>query len=243
MNSRKTNYVIAAWSGERRETLDKLRDSSVYENDRACYLRTHLSAIVRHSQVIDHVTVVVPHNPDESADFNQFIRSIEVDGWPEISNISVLRRPNDRLSFGSYSDAFDLFRMDFTHWIFIEDDYVFCLDGFDRALLDLYDDLHARSSCGFLAARVRRRRVTRRSYAAVCVGITTTDVLDVVWEQNGCLPGNMPSTFSDGFLDAGFSLSDLRGVYNVRFCRHGYIRNEFFGSKPLILSPIEEIVK
>jgi len=128
----KTNYMLATWSGSR-----------FLRNTHNHCLEDHL----KHLNSIDHnlsqITIGYPENLDESQDHKDFMSSLK-----ELNNgtpIVVMPMTNKGLSYGQWARMFSACP-GFDHHIFIEDDYVPVLDGFDEILVDMFE----KSDCGFL---------------------------------------------------------------------------------------------
>jgi len=228
------NYVIAAWSGKRREGNDK------YHKDRAYYLRQHLRSLrkLKHSN-ISQITIVIANNTREPKRFTRYVESL-----PDkigSTKLIVHRRENKGQSYGSYSYAYDIYRHRFSHYIFIEDDYLFVKDNFD---LEMAAHLRARKNCGFLCSLVLPTPSHDYPHAAISNGIATSRALKKIWKKFGSLPHDKndrndrnPYTtwpqllFSWAFIDIGMNLEDLSNVCRIPFNHIGILR--YYGDKEL----------
>lgn len=131
---RKINYVIATWGQERKGLVKSYP-----------YLAKHIDQLnkVRHS--FSQVTIGRPRCPNELPNYTSCIDNLKSlkDGTP----IVVHEMPNEGMSYGQYSRIFDLYRDQFTHYLFMEDDYVPVEDDFDTILADMFDE---KEKCGYL---------------------------------------------------------------------------------------------
>ena len=55
-------------------------------------------------------------------------------------NITYMYKQNNGLSFGSWNTVVNHYRNEYDYYIFSEDDYVFCMDYFDRILVNEYNN-------------------------------------------------------------------------------------------------------
>ena len=138
LNSR-INYVIAVWSGHRRGSVA----------DETYFLKKHLISLKNRMHSLSQITISIAHNPRESVKFREFVKTLdhEISGVP----VKIIRRPNDGLSYGAFVDAFYRYGSFFDHYIFVEDDYVFCKDNFDSILLQMFE---FSPHCGYLASLI-----------------------------------------------------------------------------------------
>lgn len=135
--STKICYVIGAWSGGRR-FINKF-----YLRDPAYFLRTQMKFLGELKHNLSAVVVVAPHDPEKPEGFERYLRKIN--GKSVRAPVIVLRRPNIGASYGSWQHAYDLFKGEYTHYMFVEDDYVPVVDNFDQKFLDL---MEAKEGCG-----------------------------------------------------------------------------------------------
>lgn len=210
----RVNYIIAAWSGPRRDGGSGL----------AC-LKKQLNqlSVLKHS--IAQVTIVVPDNPGEPSDFRGYVENRvalveETGGIP----VTVLRRPNIGLSYGSWSYAYEETRMLFDYYIFMEDDYYFVEDNFDEKLIRMASWSNA-YVCGF----VSKRGTTW--WPGNSNGICSVGNLEKVYRKHGGLPfdnnardGNYTEesgqiAWGEKFTEAGVQLDDITREYA---CLHWY---------------------
>lgn len=183
-NPGKTIYVIAAWSGNRRDNYP------LYVKDRTHYLRLHLKKLSQLQHNLSEILIVSPDNPyDESKAFNSFLDT-ELPSAIGSATISVLRRHNMGMSYGSYSDAFksetDAGRI-WDWWILMEDDHIPVLDHFDSILKNCF---RRKPNCGALWGHVSRGPGPTVFPVLGCVscGITTGSIMQEVWDKHGILP-------------------------------------------------------
>jgi len=213
-----THYVIATWSGPRRG------DNFSYENDRACFLRRHLEKLTKLNHNLSQITVAVPHNPDESSKFDAYIKSLpdNLAGTP----LQVLHRDNKGQSYGSYSDVYAQHRDNFDYYIFIEDDYIPSQDNFDKELITIFNE---KPNCGYLCSLFLDNEYG--PHAALSNGITSSEVLELIWEKFGEIPhqevykysSSSQIAFSRSFLKVGREIHDTTCKYRAPFNRLGHL--------------------
>jgi len=211
-NMGRTNYVVAAWTGARRG--DPELDGSIY-------LHHHLKALEAYEHELSQITVVAPRNPHETSRVAEMLENLD-GARIQHASVTLLRRENTGLSYGSFSYAYERFRGAFEYYIFVEDDYVFVRNHFDRILIDMFAQ---RPGCGFLCQLVRPYHGL--PIAAISNGITRRDILAKVWERFGELPhvahsghrydDNQQVGFGRAFEDVGYALEDFSDVFRSPF--------------------------
>jgi len=210
----KINYIIACWSGKRRDCI--------VNKHPAYYLQKHIEMLSKFKHNISQITVVIPHNPKEPLEYRNYINHIK-----KRSIIKVIERENFGQSYGSYSAAFHKYR-DFNYYIFIEDDWVFVQDNFDKKLIDFFNDANCGYLCG-LTGMYRKDKV-----ASISNGITTSKILNLIWDKFKCIPhGNTNKNpysvssqvqFSRAFTTVKKDICDITREYAVPFNAFGKLK-------------------
>lgn len=219
----KLNYVLAAWSGNRR-TPDP-----AYAADPAFFLREHFRSLQELRHNLSRVTVCVPHNPGEPAAFAAFRR--EAPKTLGAAEVVWLDRPNVGMSYGSWNDTFLATRGEFTHYVLMEDDYQFCLDDFDRILLGLL-----RPKVGLLCGMVRDEA---GPHPAIALGIAPAECLADIVRLDGRLPHARDDLYGsaerhgqiawgNALRRTGWGLEDWMSTHRTVF-RYGLDRSCHFG--------------
>ncbi len=203
----KINYVIAAWSGVRRDGGNGLR-----------YLRKQISQLDLLDHSLSQVTVMVPHNPDEPSDFSAYVAALA-----EKPGFVIVRCKNEGVSYGSWSRAYEKWRTAFDFYIFMEDDYHFVEDHFDRTLVTMLKG-HG-YLCGFVSEK------DGVQWPGNAIGIARSEVLEKVRQVYGQLPFDRQAaggryTEANGqvewglaFQRAGYTIADITDQYA---CLHWY---------------------
>lgn len=238
----KINYSLAAWSGKRRE-IDHCGG----------YLDEHLDLLNRLKHNLAQVTIAHPFNPEESQEYTKKLFNLKKlkNGIP----IVVLDQPNIGISYGHWSRTFGKYRSSFDYYIFIEDDYVPVVDHFDQLLVTLYDNFRRIRNCGYLCSLFFDGNGSYCTWpipphAGISNGISSSDVLEQVWQKFGMLPHDTHENynsgqvlFSSGFLECGFEIMDYVTMYRslYHFNRTDKLRWYSFDGKQCkdILAPIQ----
>lgn len=231
------NYVIASWSGPRRNIVYQ-----PHTKDPAFYIREHLESlrVLRHN--LSQITLVVPQNKKEPPAFTEFVSIVEKAGKINGTPLVVYRRKNIGLSYGSWSDVFGHYRSTFSHYIFTEDDYKFSQDNFDSILKSYMTEKTA-----YVAGLVRPM-YNFPLHAAVAIGLCKSEALENVWVKYGCLPHASDSNYhsaeqigqigmSQAMIRQGWKLRDVTDKYSVHF-RHVNNVIEKFGRGTVLIEPI-----
>ena len=228
------NYVLACWSGLRRVNPPE------YVTDRSVFLKKHLESLVALRHNLAQITLVINHNPEEPPEYAKFIDSL-----PNHLNdvpLQVIRRSNRGFSYGGYSTAYAVTKAkQFTHYMLMEDDYVFCLNNFDDIMVNLQED---NPNCGFLTfwlaegsipwitRRIRKlnlpgpktKAILHRAkkfcperfvYARITLGLLKADAAAKMWERFKCLPHATGTTHDECKIGGQFCLP--AGVQQVGF--------------------------
>jgi len=208
---RKINYIIATW-GQRRKC--PLKDYP--------YLAKHIEQLNKIKHELCQVTVGRPECPNELPYYTECIENLKSldDGTPVV----VHEMPNTGVSYGQYSRIFDMYRDQFTHYIFMEDDYIPVEDNFDTTLAEMFDQMN----CGYLCGLVfsdKKYRSNWGPHAGVSNGISSYEVLKAIWDIHGCLPhiGRQRQeqiVFSQGFLKNGHTIEDYLHKYRTLYFQH-----------------------
>lgn len=117
-------YVVASYMGDR---IDKMPE---YEADRAYFLRCQLASLEALDHSVKGITIV--HNESGHPD-ERFLDTIPM--RIRDARVRVIRRPNVGFSYGAYVEAIGK-TPQATHFILMEDDYVFQESGFDAWMLE-----------------------------------------------------------------------------------------------------------
>lgn len=215
----RVNYVIGTWSGKR---LVGYRDT---------YLLRHLKHLNKIKHSLAQISVGYPYNPSEKKWYANFIKSLKSlsDGTP----IVVHPMPNKGLSYGQWSNVFGVYRDQFTHYIFIEDDYVPQKDFFDEILVSMFESLQSKNCgylCGLVFTKEGRFGGLKEDHAGISNGVSSAAVLNKVWGKYGCLPHlkthlkagreEEQVIFSKAFLNVGFTLHDYLPKFRSLYESH-----------------------
>lgn len=223
------HYVVACWGGKRRKGG---------EPDEI--LESHLDALREVGHSLAQVTLCVPECDEEKPAFRKLLRSLP--NKIQDARVRLFERPNRGLSYGSWSDACQIWGSVFRWHFFMEDDFVFCRDGFDEACIELLVNQPVPvalcggvSDCG--------------TYAEVGNMVVSEDGIQHVRERHG---GKIPhvakhgykgdpsqSVFGQGFWRAGVPMIDLREYYGVSFGEADGARKEWPHEKGWIMVSIE----
>jgi hypothetical protein len=224
----RTNYVIAAWGGKRR------RQYLPPEK----YLPLHFESLRRLKHSLDQITLVLPECPEQSQAFTDML--VQTPLWVE-----VMHRPNIGMSYGSLSDVYGRYRTQFSHYIFIEDDYRFCLDHFDTILAGMM-----KPTTGYLCGKAGDF-YGHAHHASMSVGILRSEALEAVWLKYGCLPHARNTVYLDcehegqvnqsvAITNCGYDVEDILASYSVQSAEGetGSPNVRTFGNGPLFIEPI-----
>ena len=223
------NYLLGSWSGHR-----------IHMPNPGDYLRRHIDKLNSVPHNLAQISIGCPENPNMEASYRDYLKSLTTldNGTP----IVVYHMPNQGLSYGQYSYMFGKCRNQFSHFIFMEDDYLPAADHFDDILADWFDELYASENCGYLCSLMLEPNnphdlPCRYIHAGVSNGISSNEVLNVIWDKFGCLPnkkaGKKPEqiVFSQGFTDCGYKICDILETYRCVYFQSTRKSLWLFGDK------------
>ena len=217
-NPGRTIYVIAAWSGFRRDKYPP------YMTDRTHYLRLHLKKLSQLQHNLNQILIVSPDDPDNAVqDFNSYLdkeRPQSIGSTP----ISVLHRHNMGMSYGSYSDTFKSETAAgriWDWWILMEDDHIPVLDHFDAILKNCF---RRKPNCGALWGHVSMGPGPAVFPVLGCVscGITTGPMMQEVWDKYGFLPHYGKGTDYSAKDQVDFTRAFIIGDKDIYGLNHEY---------------------
>lgn len=208
----KTNYMLATWSGSR----------FLRKTQHHC-LEKHLKHLNSINHNLSQVTIGYPENLDESEDHKSFMSSLTKlkNGTP----IVVMPMANKGLSYGQWARMF-VACPGFDHHIFIEDDYVPVLNGFDEILVDMFES----DACGFLCGLNVSigdefgHGPCRNPHSAISNGISSTEILESICDKTGLHSNDLDIRqqvrFSEKFSENNLVIKDYLHRYRCLYWPH-----------------------
>lgn len=214
------NYVIAAYMGAR------MFEDSRQVRDRLFFIREHLKHLNACSHGCAQITIVVAGPMDAQG----YLSSLkELGGTP----IRVLQRPNSGYSYGSWNHAFESCGDAFSHYVFVEDDYVPSAHLQVDRLVSLADQK------GTYVCALRGRKGT---HAAISNAVVSSDILNTVMpapvNDNGFVS---QTVWSQHFSESGYSVDDWTGEFSSPYWTGTEVRWYGHPSRPPAFIPIQAI--
>ncbi len=220
--TRRVNYVIACWMGPR--SYEDPRQV----NDRSFFLRTHLKRLRELDHGVDQVTIVMATGGDSEAE--SYVRTLtEAEGAPFI----VLARENYGYSYASWNYSYEMCGDSFSHYVFVEDDYMPCRDGFVDVLLEAADR-KATYVCS-LAGR-------EGTHAAISNAIVSSSILKKVLPAPTGPTGHIAQTeWSKYFSVCGYPVEDWTDTHSSPFWAGTKVRWYGHPDLPPMFLPIQSV--
>lgn len=235
----KINYIIATWSGIRHD----LKENQPYYND---VLKNHVRTLVATENNISQITIMKPRNPTENSDYY----NIEPN-----DKIKIVDCENEYQSYGQWLGAAKLFLKEFDYFIFIEDDYVPCINNFDARLIDIY------KKGTYLCSLVNKYRAVE-THCAISNGLISKQTIMSLllnhdykewfdrytskFPKAAAGGRNYQIVFSKYFIENGIMLKDYTELYNVDYYQDNKVRNYFHQNvtgREKIFTSIQSIFK
>lgn len=203
---KKTNYVIATWSGTRRAP----------NND---YLKNHLLKLLSLKHDLSQITIVKPIFEG----YNKSYYDVEniIDKFD--CDVVILEKNNNLgQSYGQLFFAFEKFGDNFDYYIFIEDDYIPNINNFDSLLLKEYT---SKNFEGYLCSYAGITKDYPDGGCAVSNGIISTDYIKKIYTKfpNVLEKINAPEgwmchvNFANLIFESGLSFRDFASNYRVPY--------------------------
>jgi hypothetical protein len=214
---------VNLYFGDRRRTIEE------YQNDRLCFLKKQIETLSKYYNNLDKIVFSINFSNDQLNYVNQALKLIP----KKIQNadVDVFLRENKGLSYGAFSDNFKRLREEYDYFVFNEDDYFLVENNWDEYLIRKYNQL---PDSGYLCAIQRDEDFwnEEKIHAGHCFGIASTESLNKVWEEYGCLPNSNDSNdydlqekvqheFGYAFIKIGRRVYDIREEYRVAFAMTG----------------------
>lgn len=241
-NQIKTNYLLATWSGAR-------RDGATYGN----YTYNHLQFLGQTKHSLTQITIGWPEDPNIVPAYAQYMEKLH--GTMLGSAIVVVEKMNNEgRSYGQWAKMYDRHN-DFDYFFFMEDDYPPVCHNFDSILIEMFDQFYFEKNCGYLCGMVNRLRFRNHIkpntplHAAVSWGISNKEVLSRIVKRRGSLPYDVgklyhqgQNLFSFGFTEEGYTLQDVLQKYNTPYWKDSV---EFYGNSknPVLIAPIQYAIE
>ena len=207
-------YAMASWSGSRSDV--KFDDT---------YVESHIQQLKKISNNLTQISIGNPENQSKREEFEEYIKSLS-----NVNEVPVVVHdiPNIGRSYGQWSRIYEKYRNQFDYYIFIEDDYQPVLDNFDSVLIDMYESKNCGFLCGLVLDETGRYGIKSQKHAGITNGIASSFVLEKIRTHFCCLPHDMGEysngqiMFSNGFLEAGFSIEEYieSGKYRSLYDDH-----------------------
>jgi hypothetical protein len=230
------NYLIAAYLGQ-----DRPHPDPRYQADPSFFLRQHIQSLERLQHSLAQITVIC--SGDDPTGFVRTLDGARIGGAP----VKTLMRPNLGMSYGAWSDAFELDRGQHSTYLLNEDDYVFTQDHFDETLTQiLLPDENVGMVCGCVYKAPRQPEVWD-DHAAVFIALCRANALSLAranaFSPTPRLPYHTPDAssvggafgqkaFSFAIIDAGFELRDWMPTWATAYWDSAPARVRWFMRPP-----------
>lgn len=227
-NRTSTNYVIAAYLGDRRNPDER------YDAYRGFFLREHVASLHRLDHSLAQITIVCSGG-DPDGICKSFPSRIGT------ANVEIIMRPNVGMSYGAWSDVFERYRTNFSHYIFTEDDYIFTQNNFDDELLGRIESL---PRCGMFGGAVYTIHGDRLPHMAIFVAMCRSEALEAARRNSYSDKIRLPyddssssiaagyfgqTSMSYAIVDAGYELNDWLDMWSSAYWDSFSQRLDWFG--------------
>jgi hypothetical protein len=180
------------------------------------YLEMQVESLSKLPHELDQITFVSVAKEQQPPVFRDYLYTI-----PEIldANVVIHETCNHDLSYGAFDRTVEVFPQ-FTHYILLEDDYLFVQPYFDHIMLRLMK----KQECDYLCTLCFYNGETsgiQGPFAAISNGMVTK----MAWEKKfayQCLPGHVRMghsqiEWSTAFTKSGLRLGDITSEFRTPF--------------------------
>lgn len=224
MSGNKVCYVCCFWLGNRRCS------TKTYDLDKTSYLKSQIQTLFSFHHNLEKI-IFVFNLEEEHKEIFERMKEI-IPNFIGNSEVEIIVRKNIGLSYGAWSHAFGLYKEKYDYYIFNEDDYFISQNDFDSYLVNKFE---SKIKCGYLcllATNPSPNNTQLPVHAGNSIGISSSKVLNQVWEKYGCLPhhdeeipdqeerynisghkGQISQTNS--IFNLGYNIFDIRGDYST----------------------------
>ena len=236
----KVNYIIATWSGIRHD----LEENQPYYKD---ILKNHIRSLIALENNISQITIMKPRNPAGDGGYY----NIEPN-----DKIKIVDCENKYQSYGQWLQAVKMFLEEFDYFIFIEDDYVPCIDNFDSILIGMYQEgsylcsltnkylnryeMHCALSNGLVSKQTIAPLLLNHDYKEWFDGYASR------FPRVTNRGRNYQRVFSRYLIENGIMLKDYTEFYNVDYYEKGKVHDHYrqnINGRKKIFTPIQNIFK
>ena len=211
-------------------------------NDRLAYVKAQVQSLQEVQHELERIVFVFNLEEEHRDLFNQ-----AADLIPEYigsAKVDVVERKNIGLSYGAWSDVFDIYRNDHDYFLFTEDDYFFVLDGFDQYMVKKFKQLPNTGYFCMMTVGPSAEYPNEPVHAGNSIGLSSTKVLNELWEKYGCLPHDrqenkdIESRYASGefkgqtgqsnaIYQLGYEIWDVRNEYRTPHSMGPSLQKEF----------------
>lgn len=230
------------WGGPRRymfpESLSK----------RTFYLEKQVEQLSSLKHNLSQITFVVPNYEQQPKEYTDFLNSLpsKIRETPVV----VEHRPNVGMSYGGFNHCYVKWRQEFEYYFFLEDDYFFVKDDFDKIFIE---EIEQYPNCGYLCMNKGNGGGVYKMHAAVPMGILRSAACEVVFSKYGELPHSKNPTdytaneagqvaFGHSFLECGFELRDWEHRFRCWLSMLGRVCCIYQHNKEDIIVPTQVLI-
>lgn len=196
----KVCYFCCCYLGDRRSA------GEIYNNDRLAYIKEHIKTLQEFKHNISKIIFVF--NLDVGhMELYQMAKKI-IPKKIQNSEVEIIARENYGMSYAAFNEVYEKYRTEFDYYIFNEDDYYFNDHNFDEYLVKKFNSYR---NIGYLAAMAVNPAWDyqhKLTHAGNSVGLTSSIILEKLYQKFGCLPHPKKQINSD---DENYKLNEHEG--------------------------------
>lgn len=193
-------YVCCCYLGDRRASIN------LYHEDKTIYVKEHIKSLQEINHDLSKIIFIFNLDPEHLELFEKLKK--EIPKKIQNSEVEIIVRENYGMSYAAFNEVYKKYRTEFDYYIFNEDDYYFNVVNFDNYLVNKFNSYN---NIGYLAAMAVNPAWNFQhtlTHAGNSVGITSSKVLEVIYQKFGDLPHSKHRKNSENTF---YSLNEIEG--------------------------------
>ena len=204
--------VVNFYLGDRRKTVPQ------FYQDRLCFLRKQIETLEKYDHNLQKIVFCFNLEKEHYSYLTEIVKITP----PKLQNaeVDIVVRENLGMSYASFSHCFGKYREDYDYFFFNEDDYFLVEKSWDEYMIRSFNYY---PETGYYCAIQADEESWNgyRIHASHCFGVSSTSVLNQVWEENG---GKLPHSLTNDYVDQENAQRDFshsvvklgKRIYDVR---------------------------
>jgi hypothetical protein len=176
----KVCYFCCCYLGDRRAPV------KYYLEDKTVYVKEQVKSLQEFNHSLDKIVFVFNLDPEHIETF-ELVKK-EIPKLIQKTEVEIIVRENYGMSYAAFNEVYEKYRTEFDYYIFNEDDYYFNVHNFDEYLVNKFNSYKNIGYLAGLAVNPAWGYQHSETHAGNSVGITSSKILEELYQKFGCLP-------------------------------------------------------